>query len=199
MSKPVYWINRRDQIEALASAVRLDIVDRLVAMGPMSVRDLAAALGRKPTAIYHHLRLMEDLGLIRSLQVRSARGRPAQVYETVGSLMRMSRAPLREENREPMAQVGAAVASQAAKDYASAFDRGDWRLEGDDRNHWIFRVVMRPSPERLKRINALFDELGEMIWTPDPEPGDELISVAWLLSPLARPGQAKKPKAAKVR
>jgi hypothetical protein len=47
---------------------------------------------------------------------------------------------------------------------------------------------MQPSTKRLARINALFDELAELIWTPDPSPGKHLISVAWFLAPLgARP------------
>ena len=47
----VYWIERRDQIEALSSPTRQDIADRLGAVGPCTVAVLAQAMllagGRK--------------------------------------------------------------------------------------------------------------------------------------------------------
>ena len=87
-----YWIMAAEQVEALASPVRHDICDRLAAMGPLSVRELSRALGRKPTSIYHHLELMIAVGLVHSSEVRSSRGRPTILYRTVAPRMRMARA-----------------------------------------------------------------------------------------------------------
>jgi DNA-binding transcriptional ArsR family regulator len=199
----VYWITRKDQLEGLANAVRLDIVDQLVAMGPMSIKDLSASLGRRPTAIYHHLELLESLELVRKTVVPGKRGRPGSLYQAAGRLMRAARAPTKPENRAIVAKIAEVVAMQAAKDYKAGFAVDGWQLEGPGRNHWQFRSISRPSPERLAKINALMDRLGELIWTPDPSPGKQLISFAWFLSPLQadrrlrRPGKAKSRKRAK--
>jgi predicted ArsR family transcriptional regulator len=190
----VYWIDKRSQIEALILPIRHDIIDRLSAMGPMSARDLARALGRKQTAIYHHLKRLEKLELVRARSVENKRGRPALIYETVAPLMRLARAGRKPENRKALGRTARSVALQTARDYARGFERKHWALEGPERNHWLFRVYSRPSPERLARINALFDELGELLWTPDPRPG-EPITALWLLAPLAAaPEAARKPK-----
>jgi predicted transcriptional regulator len=182
--RQTYWITRKDQLQILASAVRLDILDRLAAMGPMSVKELAASTGKKTTPIYHHLEQMEKVGLIRRTRASGERGRPAAVYEAPGELTRLARAPLTAANRKPMAKIGRIAASQAAKDYALGFKSKHWQIEGPARNHWFFRCITQPSPKRLAKINELLDELAVLIWTPDPSPGPLSMSVAWFLAPL---------------
>ena len=63
----IYWIERRDQIEALCSPTRQDIADRLGAVGPCTVAVLAAALGYRPTALYQHLIALKRVGLVQAL------------------------------------------------------------------------------------------------------------------------------------
>ncbi len=178
-----YWIMRREQVEALTSPIRHEILDRLAADGPVSVRDLAAMLGRKPTAIYHHIKRLIAVDLVRSLEPQGGRGRPSLLYGTVAPRMRMARSAEIPENRPLIAKGARAMAAIAATDFAAAFEGGQWRGEGEDRNHWFFRVVTSPSPERLSRINHLLDELAELVWAVDPEPGPP-ISIAWFLAPL---------------
>jgi len=180
-----YWIIRREQVEALASSVRMDICDRLAALGPMTVRELSDALGRQPTSIYHHLKDMIDVGLVKSSEKVGARGRPGMVYETVAPRMRAARAIEFEENHDAIARGARVVANTMAKEYAEAIGQEESTPFGAARNHWLFRVVAAPSAERLARINTLLDELAELVWTPDPKPGP-LISIGWFLSPLKK-------------
>ena len=178
-----YWIDRPEQIRALTSPIRQEIVDRLAASGGMSVADLARALGRRPTAVYHHVARLARVGLLRPFEIPARRGRPAVGYKTVAPRMRLARAGRSPRNHGPLARAGAAVATQAARDYAAGFHAPHWTLEGAGRNHWFFRVIAAPSPRRLKRLNELLDEAAELMWKPDPNPGPP-ISVAWFLSPL---------------
>jgi DNA-binding transcriptional ArsR family regulator len=189
-SSRTYWIDRPEQIAALTSPLRHEISDRIAALGPISVADLGRAMNRRPTAIYHHIQKLEAVGLVRARRVAGARGRPAQLFETVAPRMRLARAALKPANRRPLAGAGRAAAVQSARDYAAGFRARTWAIEGEGRNHWFFRVVTAPSPARLARINALLDELAELVWTPDPAPGPPM-SVAWFLSPLAGSAPAR--------
>jgi predicted transcriptional regulator len=185
VSARTYWIERPEQIRALASPLRTEIGDLLAGQGPLTVRELATALGRQPTAIYHHLQELERVGIVRPRErTQGERGRPAIAYETVAPRMRMARAARNPRNRKPLARAGAAAATQAARDYGHGFTAPHWAIEGPGRNHWFFRVVTAPSKARLARINALLDELATLVWTPDPIPGPPM-SVAWFLAPLA--------------
>jgi hypothetical protein len=82
------------------------------------------------------------------------------------------------------------MATRAARDYALGFDAAHWRIEGPGRNHWMFRLVNRLSPARLRAINAHLDEIARLAYTPDPAPG-ALVSVACLLAPIAERRAAK--------
>lgn len=190
----VYWITRRDQLEAIAGTARQDIGDRLSAMGPCTVAALADALGYRPTALYQHLAALQRVGLVTSHAVRGGRGRPATQYQMIAPLVRWSRAPRVRANRAPMARAAKAMATRAAKDYARGFDVPHWTLEGPGRNHWMFRLVARLSRQRLKRINKLLDEVARLAYTPDPRSGP-LVSVACLLAPI--PERARRPKPAR--
>jgi predicted ArsR family transcriptional regulator len=186
MASPrTYWIERPEQIRALASPLRTEIGDLLAGQGPLTVRELATALGRRPTAIYHHLQELERVGIVRpTRRTQGERGRPAVAYETVAPRMRLARAARNPRNRKPLARAGIAAATQAGRDYEQGFAPAHWAIEGAGRNHWFFRVVTAPSKARLARINALLDELATLVWTPDPAPGPPM-SVAWFLAPLA--------------
>ncbi len=154
-------------------------------MGPLSVRDLARVLGRKPTAIYRHLISLEKLGLVRSSATSGARGRPAMTYRTAAPLVRLpgrpaSRATARRWSRSP-----ARWARQAAREYASAFHAEGWTVDGPKRNHGFFELITSPSPKKLAKINALLDELAQLMWTPDENPGRPL-RVTWFMSPSTK-------------
>ncbi|MEI9989152.1 MAG: helix-turn-helix domain-containing protein [Rhizomicrobium sp.] len=192
-------ISKPEHLKALASPIRHDIVDRLAAMGPLSVRDLARVLGRKPTAIYRHLVTLEKLGLVRASATSGTRGRPAMVYRTVAPLARLARPPRIKGNRAPMVKIANAMARQAAREYAGAFHADGGTVDGPRRNHAFFELVTSPSPKKLARINAMLDELAQLMWTPDKNPGRP-IRVTWFLSPTSRvkPSKARQPHGGKT-
>ena len=189
--KRVRWISEPRQLRALSTPIRHDIVDRLTALGPLSVKELAHALGRKPTAIYRHLITLEKLGLVESSRMSGGRGRPAMIYRAAAPVMRIAPAPRVKGNRAPMAKIASAMARQAAREYAAAFKSNDWVVEGARRNHGFFELLTAPSSKRLAQINALLDELAHLIWTPDPKPGRP-IRVTWFMSPS--PNARAKPR-----
>jgi DNA-binding transcriptional ArsR family regulator len=192
----IYWISRRDQLEAIASPARQDISDRLSAIGPCTVAVLADALGYRPTALYQHLVALKRVGLVKTVAAKGGRGRPATQYQMIAPLIRWARAPRIRGNRAPMARAATAMAARAAKDYARGFDVPHWTLEGPGRNHWMFRLVARLSAPRLKRINTLLDEVARLAYTHDPK-GGPLVSVACLLAPI--PERARRTYPARVK
>lgn len=127
---PVYWVMRRDQLIAVASAIRHDVL-----------------------------------------------------FRPIAPLIRLARAPNDARNRPLLARIAKTMASQAAADYSKAFQHMDWVIDGPARNHWVFRCMTAPSPQRLAKINEHLEQLARLIWTPDPKPG-RLMSVTWLLSPI---------------
>src|SRR4051794_5592355 len=149
----------------------------------MSARNLAGALGRKVTTIYHHLKLLENVGLIEPVSAEASKGgRPYVVYRSIAPRVRLTRAAIDPKLRAPMAKWARIVGREAAREFVAGMAHPQARVEGSGRNLWMARMVIAPSPERLARINQLLDELSEFAWTPEPEPG-ELLSVGWFVNP----------------
>lgn len=187
----VHWIKRRDQLEAVTSPIRQDIADRLSAIGPCTVATLASALGYRPTALYRHLAALRRVGLVETFKEGSSRGRPAVQYRMIAPLVRWSRAPRLARNRSPMIRAAKAMAARATKDYALGFASPDWTIDGPSRNHWAFRLLFKPSRQRLRTINRLLDEVARLAYTPDPRPGP-LVSLACLLSPVPERARSRR-------
>lgn len=180
-----YWILDPRELEALVLPIRLEIIDRLAALGPTRARDLARALGRRQTALYHHLAKLEEAGLIRRTERLRNGGRPAQHYETVAPRMRLSRAAADPKLKDYIVRAAHFSARQSARDYEQGFAVEGRRLEGPGRDHWWARVYVPATSERMARINALLDQIFEVAMAPEPQPSDApLISLAWFMSPL---------------
>ena len=194
MAQRVRTITKPEHLKALASPIRHDIIDRLAALGPLSVRDLAHVLGRKPTAIYRHLISLEKLGLVLASANSGAKGRPAMLYRTAAPLAGLKRAPRISGGPAPMVKIASAMARQAARDYAAAFKFDGWIGEGAKRNHGFFELVTSPSPKKLAKINALLEDLAQLMWLPDDNSGRP-IRMTWFMSPSTKM-RAKKAKRA---
>jgi len=196
MAEAAYQVSKA-QLEALTAPVRHDILDRLIANGPMSASEIAAALGRAATAIYHHLRQLEAVGLVLSERPDGAPvepGRPGLRYRAVGRVLLATDVSRDPANNRLIARIARAATSQAARDFEIGLASGERIFSGEGRNHTFFRAVGAPSPARLARMNALLDELADLVWSPDPDPGPP-ISVAWVVAPLQRARRkAKTPK-----
>ena len=197
VARKTLWVDERAQVEALAHPARHEIVDRLTAQGPMGARELARSVGRQVTTVYHHLQLLEKVGLIEVASVEPQdRGRPYVVYKTKAARTRLTRTVTDPKLRGALGKWARVVGAEAAKQFSSAVGSRGSIFQGPGRNMRFFRLVCAPSPDRLKRINALFDELDELVWTSDPNPGP-LLSIGWFLSPLNRTAQPQRPKAPK--
>src|SRR5688572_27638607 len=112
-----YWIERPEQVEALTSMRRHDIADRLAASGPLSIRELADQIGVQPSALYHHIKIMLDVGLVIGAGSRIVRRKREQLYAAPGKRMRLIRALASGKHQERMDEVVAAMTRQMDRDF----------------------------------------------------------------------------------
>ncbi|MEM7198961.1 MAG: helix-turn-helix domain-containing protein [Planctomycetota bacterium] len=79
------------QLECLASPVRAELMECLVARSSATVEELAAATGRSVHSLYYHLDLLRDVGLLRERGSRASGGRRAAVFEPIAPRLRLPR------------------------------------------------------------------------------------------------------------
>lgn len=190
-----YWIVREDQVRCLASARRQDMVDRLAAGGPLSVRELAATIGMKPSALYHHLSPLLDVGLVVEAGSRLVNRRREKLYDTPSSRMRLLRALSRPATRPLMKDTVTALCRQMDRDFANGIGSPAAAAEGAARNLGFFRLVGRPGKGALVRINEHLAAIGDILWNEN-DPRSPLVALAWTFTPLLHSDPATRaPKA----
>lgn len=186
-TQQTYWVLERKQILCLASARRHDIIDKFVAEGPMSIRELAPLMGASPASLYHHIEKLKSVGLIVAAGHRVVNRRREQIYATPAPRVRMDmfRAFANPANRSAVDKVSSALARQLERDFHAGLRSGEAEIGGPHRNLFLARLVGAPSTADKARINRHFDAIAETLWRSRGRKG-QLVAYGWLVSPAAR-------------
>jgi DNA-binding transcriptional ArsR family regulator len=75
----VFEIDDAETLEMLADPTRVEMIERL--FDPASVTELAEAMEMPRTRLYHHVRLLEEAGMITVVQTRQRGAIPEKVYQ----------------------------------------------------------------------------------------------------------------------
>ncbi|MHA7818167.1 MAG: helix-turn-helix domain-containing protein [Erythrobacter sp.] len=176
------WILEPEKLECLVSTTRMDIVDHLAGRGSMSIKEIAAAVGKKPSALYHHIDKLLDAGLIHEEGSRTVNRRIEKLYATPSRRMRLRKALAEPANAEVMRRVVGALSRQADRDFARGIAGEGALAESEARNLGFYRMVAKPSPARLARVNQLLEEIGELFWEEDGAEEDAVV-LTWVMAP----------------
>ncbi|MGD9721908.1 MAG: ArsR/SmtB family transcription factor [Pirellulales bacterium] len=79
---PALQLTSLRQVQALAHPLRFRAFEHLID-APRTGKQLALALGKQPTHLYHHLGVLERAGLIRQVATRQKRGTTERYYRAV--------------------------------------------------------------------------------------------------------------------
>src|SRR5262245_60801030 len=91
--KGVYVVRKPEQLAALRSPVRQEIIFGLAPARIRTVAELASVLGRSPHSLYHHVRVLERVGLIFNMGIERLNRRDEALYATAGRRLRIHRDP----------------------------------------------------------------------------------------------------------
>lgn len=178
-----YWVLDRRQILCLVSARRHDLLDKLAAMGPLSIRELAPLLGVTAPSLYHHVEKLLKVGLVLQVGERTIKRKKEKIYGTLAPRMRLSRSFADPANRAVVDKLATALMRQIARDFRKGSRSPTARFAGGGRNIGLARLVGAPSRQELARINGLFEDIAGILWASAGRKGP-LVSVAWSLAPV---------------
>lgn len=184
-----YIVRRPAQVAALASPVRQEIVDAMCAIGPCSVAELAALLGRPADALYYHVRALLRVGLLIDRGTRPAGRRAEAVYDVPARRMRLRYEPA---NRRAIARAVASMLRVAERDFRAALRSSDARLSGDLRDVWAGRVRGWLTDEQVEEANRLLTRLLELVRGCERPQGARLHAFAFVLAPTPPARRARR-------
>ncbi|WP_051755347.1 ArsR/SmtB family transcription factor [Kitasatospora purpeofusca] len=149
-------------LKALADPLRLAILDVLVtsaATGPLTAKEIAAALDEPQTKLYRHIKQLEKAGLIRVAGTRLVSGIVESRYSPAQESLRLapeifsSDSPTRVDAYDAML----AAMDRVRGDFRAAamagrvdFSRDDSGAQSGLFSHFTYRV----TPERLVRLRG---------------------------------------------
>jgi DNA-binding transcriptional ArsR family regulator len=183
--RPGMLVLNRRQSSILISPARLEILQAFAGLGRASARELAAHLRRPPGAIYHHVRMLEQAGLIGEVDRRAGTRRPEAVYAPVAERLAVPAGASAGGDRQALRTLRA-VLRQAARDVEAAFERGGAALKG--KFHGV-QLSAALSPRDVKRMLALLGQMDTMLrrtTSAPPNSGDVIFRWTSVFVPLDR-------------
>lgn len=113
---------------ALASPIRLDLLVILESSPPIPVAELARRIGRRPDALYHHLRALQRAGVVEPGPAPPTGGRPGTVWRLRLRPVRVASHALSRRHTHHAERVAGAITRAGLRDYRAALRRA---VDGD--------------------------------------------------------------------
>lgn len=179
---PKNHLLNQDQLESLTSPIRLAIVQRFEVDSEATARELSRRMGRPVTSLYHHLKQLEDVGVLRIVGMRKGARRPEAVYAMVADHLSSAEAVKTRRGRKTYGRAALRVAEAGARAFSAAVAQGNPRFAGQRRNATVKYFILRADDRKMARLNKLLNELEDAL-AHSSEEGEE-IQLTILLSPL---------------
>ena len=185
-----HLVTRRDQLDALISPVRLEIVDCFEAGEALSVRQVAELMGRPPASLHFHVKKLADVGLLRESGTRGQGPRTEKLYRLIAPRIAVAMRPRSRASVEAAVRGASTILRLAAREFASAAESGHWGTAsmvcGGRRRLWLSDTALRELARRM-------ESLDRYLATQSKKREGRQYSWTSLLVPLgARDGKGKK-------
>ncbi len=154
-----------DQLQALAHPLRQRVL-RLLGGEPRTNKQLASRLETSPGKLHFHVRELEKAGLIVLVEERPRGGIIEKYYQATARNITLD-FPIEDR---AMGEGGLALATLEAA--GQEFVRAVAHFGGQPPLTTLGHAEARLSGERLARVKALLDEIGEEMKDADAEPDD---------------------------
>jgi len=187
MSPPIHWIRDPKAIECLTSPTRQRILDRLEALGPSSVAELAASLQLPADGLYYHVRLLERRGLVVERERRATNGPPESLFALVAKRWHVHCEPNNRRNAEAVRKLTGSMLRQAARDFEQGLRHRATTTNGPRRNLWSLRLEAKLTPDEVHELNEHLRALVELMRRPRDNRDGQLCALSWVLAPLDDP------------
>lgn len=139
--------------------MRQDIIEALESSGPCTIRELARLVGKRPDALYYHVRVLRRFGLLVEVAPRREGGREDACVDVLRKPLNIHYAPESRSNRNAVLALAATITRNANRRFARAFDSGIAVVGGEERNLWAARKQGWLAADDLRRLNRLLREV----------------------------------------
>jgi len=175
-------VSRLDQMAALASPVRLEILDALARMEEASLAEIAQSLGRPAEGLYYHVRALQKVGLVRAAGTRLRGGRREALVRAIAPEYMLEYATRPKAKARALNAIVSSILRLGIRDFRRAFAEGGNRLDGPARELWAIRSTGRLTTAQVGAVNRRMVALKDAVSKPGP--CGRLYAITLLLTPV---------------
>jgi DNA-binding transcriptional ArsR family regulator len=183
-----FWIEDLDSLRALADPTRLQIIELLVK--PLSVKEIAEEMAVPRTRLYHHIKTLEQNGLIHVVGERKARALNERVYVAAAKEFRPGPGILEEATGDEMAEaLLTTVLDTTRADFIRAVRSGVVRLDqiGEHQLLAVGRCLVRLPEAKAEKFAREVEDLVRRMNEEDTQADEDPVSAfAFVFYPTKR-------------
>ena len=165
MKNRPYVVRSPKQLEALASPGREDIIDAVTVLGPCGITEIARFVGRSRHALYYHVKVMRDRGLLVETLVEGKGVKPTAHYDLPGRPFLVRYDLSSPKSRRAVIAIGKARFRSGQRGFVRACSSSNAVVEGPRRNLWVAHWKGWLTMGDLEKANRLLAELVD-VFTP---------------------------------
>lgn len=175
----------QEQRDALASPIRLEIVDCLQRCRRASVAELAERLGRSAGSLYRHVHHLVRAGVVTDAGKRRAGRRYEAVYTITPGAFQVDLDPNSPGSADYLKRYAGAILRLAERDFTAAVERGEVVTCSPGRNVVYRRRKVRLTKRGLARLIKHMDEAVQIILEEDQQGQGRYYAMTAFLTPLS--------------
>lgn len=145
--------DRPQQLAALTSPARLELLELFGLRGPCAVADVAAHMGRAPDGLYYHVRKLVEVGLVEEVARRRTSHRFERLYRLAADEIYLPRKSKTKSARQTMLKATNAVLRLAGRELGAALDADNAPEQGPQRTVYARRSKAPLTKEALRDLN----------------------------------------------
>ena len=178
---PVRQLQRPEQLRALAHPRRMQILDLLIADGPLTASQCATRLDDSAASCSYHLRQLARFGFVEEAEGGQGRNRPWR-WVPVGNHIAATGSPAERSAAEALGAVIDARNIDRIRSSAARRATDPWR-ESAMFSDWAIRMTEQELDELGEAISALLVPLQRRTYAGEAPPGSRLVDVLTYLMP----------------
>ena len=167
-------------------------MDAAAALGPCSVAELAAAIGKPADGLYYHIKHLLRVRLLKEVP-DDGNGRGQLRLDVAHKGLFLKYVPANRANRAAVLRVIGAMVRSSERSFRRAFRPDIAVVEGPRRNLWAGRARGALSPRELIQVNMLLDRLVTLMRSGRRDRDGtrsgtrSLFELTFVLAPTSRP------------
>jgi hypothetical protein len=188
-TKSAKKIKNKGERAAVASPLRLEILGLFISKDPLAISDMAALMNRTAGSLYHHVRIMEQAGILKQTGTRPKGKRHEALYIPTASRFKLDTSSGDEDAIASTVKMIATGFRMAERDLEASLRSDNRSMEDPDPDFYAFRLHFRASPELLAKINKHMNAVLDLL-TPNEKtsskfgPNDQHIALTLALLPI---------------